>query len=81
LMCGVIAQASEPWERLPPTPTLPTYTVGKYKMVNGVRLWYAEWGADRPGTPRVTISWGCAMQRKIIGHNRNSGVRSFGRPI
>jgi pimeloyl-ACP methyl ester carboxylesterase len=58
LLCGVVANAQEPWTRLPPTPTLPAGSTGKYQVVNGARLWYAEWGARRAGTPVLLLHGG-----------------------
>jgi pimeloyl-ACP methyl ester carboxylesterase len=37
--------AVQPWQRLPPTPSLPPGTVSRYANVQGARLWYAEWGS------------------------------------
>src|SRR3984957_11702756 len=58
LLYGVAASAHEPWTRLPPTPTLPAGSTGKYQVVNGARLWYAEWGARRAGTPVLLLHGG-----------------------
>jgi pimeloyl-ACP methyl ester carboxylesterase len=52
--------AREAWKELPPTPPLPANTVGKHVTVNGTRLWYAEWGADRPGAPVLLLHGGFA---------------------
>jgi pimeloyl-ACP methyl ester carboxylesterase len=40
--------AQEPWETLPPTPQLPKSQRSGYAPVNGIRLWYAEFGAGHP---------------------------------
>src|ERR1700722_11544582 len=58
LLCGVAAKADEPWTRLPPTPTLPAGSTGRYQLVNGARLWYAEWGGRRAGTPVLLLHGG-----------------------
>lgn len=60
LLLGVAltAGAAEPWKRLPPTPSLPAHTQGRHLEVNGARLWYAEWGAGRPGTPVLLLHGG-----------------------
>lgn len=52
------ARAAEPWEVLPPTPNLPAHTVGQHATVNGAKIWYAEWGAGRPGTPVLLLHGG-----------------------
>jgi pimeloyl-ACP methyl ester carboxylesterase len=42
------ARADEPWMTLPPTPTLPNPTESGYAPVNGIRIWYAEFGTGKP---------------------------------
>src|SRR5665213_692084 len=42
------ARAAQPWMTLPPTPTLPKADVSGYAPVNGVRIWYAEFGGGQP---------------------------------
>ncbi|CAH7683715.1 Alpha/Beta hydrolase protein [Phakopsora pachyrhizi] len=37
-------RATEPWLNLPSTPSLPGNPVGKTALINGVNLWYAEFG-------------------------------------
>jgi len=37
-----------PWMTLPPTPTLPAADVSGFAPVNGVRIWYAEFGHGEP---------------------------------
>ena len=44
----VEARAAEPWMVLPPTPTLPEPAVSGYASVNGIKLWYAEFGRGEP---------------------------------
>ncbi len=51
------APASFPWMRLPPTPTLPAPTRSGYAPVNGIRLWYAEFGQ---GPPVILLHGGIA---------------------
>jgi pimeloyl-ACP methyl ester carboxylesterase len=58
LLCGLAAEADEPWTRLPPTPTLPAGSTGEYQVVNGARLWYAQWGARRARTPVLLLHGG-----------------------
>lgn len=47
---GIAAAASaEPqWQTLPPTPTLPKSEHSGYAPVNGIKLWYAEFGRGEP---------------------------------
>jgi pimeloyl-ACP methyl ester carboxylesterase len=40
--------AEYPWMRLPPTPTLPRPQTSGIAPVNGVRIWYAEFGHGEP---------------------------------
>jgi pimeloyl-ACP methyl ester carboxylesterase len=42
------AYAEPPWLTLPPTPHLPHATHSGLAPVNGVRLWYAEFGSGKP---------------------------------
>lgn len=50
LIIGSSAEVSaEPqWETLPPTPTLPKPDRVGYAPVNGIRIWYAEFGRGEP---------------------------------
>lgn len=41
------AQAQQ-WLSLPPTPTLPKAETSGYALVNGIRIWYAEFGHGAP---------------------------------
>jgi pimeloyl-ACP methyl ester carboxylesterase len=45
---GTAAQAAEQWMTLPPTPTLPKAAASGYAPVNGVKIWYAEFGKGQP---------------------------------
>jgi len=45
---GGTARAAEPWMVLPPTPTLPKANVSGYAPVNGIKIWYAEFGKGEP---------------------------------
>jgi len=51
------AGAQYPWLRLPPTPTLPKPERSGIAPVNGIRLWYAEFGH---GAPVILIHGGLA---------------------
>lgn len=42
------AAAATQWETLPPTPTLPKPDRVGYAPVNGIRIWYAEFGRGEP---------------------------------
>ncbi len=42
------AWAEEPWMVLPPTPSLPKAAASGYVPVNGVKIWYAEFGRGEP---------------------------------
>jgi len=54
LVCLVAALASRaawaepPWMTLPPTPTLPKAAQSGTASVNGIRIWYAEFGRGEP---------------------------------
>jgi pimeloyl-ACP methyl ester carboxylesterase len=42
------AKGAEPWQGLPPTPVLPKPARSGFAPVNGVRLYFARFGAGRP---------------------------------
>jgi len=42
------SRADPQWMILPPTPTLPKPESSGYKAVNGIRIWYAEFGRGEP---------------------------------
>jgi pimeloyl-ACP methyl ester carboxylesterase len=42
------AQAAKPWEQLPLAPTLPSSTISGYAPVDGIRIYYAEFGRGEP---------------------------------
>ena len=60
VLLNVSAIAEEPWKHLPPTPHLPPHTVGRHLDVNGARIWYAQWGSGRRGTPVLLLHGGFA---------------------
>jgi pimeloyl-ACP methyl ester carboxylesterase len=67
LMIAVLpARSEERWQTLPPTPSLPPGTVGQRAMINGVRIWYAEWSASNKGVP-VLLLHGGALNSNYFG--------------
>jgi pimeloyl-ACP methyl ester carboxylesterase len=55
LGAGAAARAAEPWMVLPPTPVLPKAAASGYAPVNGIKIWYAEFGH---GTPVILLHGG-----------------------
>ena len=53
----ISAYAAPPWLILPPTPRLPPATQSGYVSVNGIRIWYAEFGH---GAPVILLHGGLA---------------------
>ena len=51
------AMAEPPWLMLPPTPSLPKPEQSGYAPVNGIKLWYAEFGR---GSPVILLHGGLA---------------------
>jgi len=51
------ARAEPQWLTLPPTPTLPAATKSGYAPVNGIKIWYAEFGH---GAPVILLHGGLA---------------------
>jgi pimeloyl-ACP methyl ester carboxylesterase len=45
---GAAAPAPYPWQRIPPTPTLPTPSRSGIAPVNGIKIWYAIFGHGEP---------------------------------
>ncbi|MGB6488830.1 MAG: alpha/beta hydrolase [Steroidobacteraceae bacterium] len=58
LIPNLPAYSREQWQILPPTPSLPAGTVGHHAMINGARLWYAEWGTRNGGVPVLLLHGG-----------------------
>jgi pimeloyl-ACP methyl ester carboxylesterase len=60
LLCiaGIGARAAEPWQVLPPTPSLPAGTVGRHVEMDGARLWYAAWGPESSSPPVLLLHGG-----------------------
>lgn len=48
MISSFAARAQNPWERVPPTPTLPKPERTGMVPVNGVRVWYAAFGKGAP---------------------------------
>ena len=57
LASAVQSWAAYPWMGLPPTPALPSATHSGFAPVNGIRLWYAEFGQ---GPPVILLHGGLA---------------------
>jgi pimeloyl-ACP methyl ester carboxylesterase len=55
---GTGARAAEPWQTLPPTPSLPAGTIGRHIERDGARLWYARWGAESSSPPVLLLHGG-----------------------
>jgi len=67
--------ANEPWLNLPPTPTLPKADVSGLAPVNGIKLWYAEFGAGEPvllvhGGLANSDYWGNQVRALVAAHYR-----------
>jgi len=62
LLVSTQAHAAEPWLTLPPTPTLPKADVSGTAPVNGIRIWYAEFGqnSETQGEPVLFVHGGLA---------------------
>ncbi len=56
LAAPVVAQPR--WQTLPPTPTLPPAQASGTLPINGVRIWYASFGAEHPGVDPVILLHG-----------------------
>ena len=57
-LIGGAARAAEPqWLTLPPTPTLPGPSASGYAPVDGIKIWYAEFGH---GSPVILLHGGLA---------------------
>jgi pimeloyl-ACP methyl ester carboxylesterase len=58
LMLSAASAGAEPWQTLPPLPSLPAGTVGRHADTGGARIWFAEWGAKSPGVPVLLLHGG-----------------------
>ncbi len=50
--------AAEPWQTLPPMPSLPEGTAGRHAAIGGARIWFAEWGGKSSGVPVLLLHGG-----------------------
>jgi pimeloyl-ACP methyl ester carboxylesterase len=69
------AFAAEPWLTLPSTPTLPKAEVSGTAPVNGVKIWYAEFGEGEPvllvhGGLANSNYWGNQVRALVAAHYR-----------
>lgn len=48
VLCGALSAPAQQWTQLPPTPDLPKPERSGMAAVNGIRLWYAVFGAGPP---------------------------------
>lgn len=65
-ICSTSA-ATERWQTLPPTPSLPADTRGQHAMINGARLWYAVWGTPGTAAPVLLLHGGLGNS-SYFGH-------------
>ncbi|HSM97203.1 MAG TPA: alpha/beta hydrolase [Rhizomicrobium sp.] len=75
MMASSPALAAEPWLTLPPTPTLPKADVSGTAPVNGIKLWYAEFGSGEPvlfvhGGLANSEYWGNQVRALVAAHYR-----------
>jgi pimeloyl-ACP methyl ester carboxylesterase len=56
-VCATAANASPQWLTLPPMPSLPKADESGYAPVNGIKIWYAEFGS---GAPVILLHGGLA---------------------
>jgi len=52
------AHATEPWQTLPPLPSLPAGTAARHAEIDGARIWFAEWGSASAGVPVLLLHGG-----------------------
>jgi pimeloyl-ACP methyl ester carboxylesterase len=57
-LTSAAAAAPEPWQTLPPLPSLPAGTVGRHADIGGARIWLAEWGPQSGGVPVLLLHGG-----------------------
>jgi pimeloyl-ACP methyl ester carboxylesterase len=54
------AAAAQPWQTLPPLPSLPAGTVDRHAEIADARIWFAEWGPKSAGVPVLLLHGGFA---------------------
>ena len=73
MLTATPALAAQTWLTLPPTPTLPKADASGYAPVNGVRIWYAVFGAGKPvlfvhGGLANSNYWGNQVRALVAAH-------------
>jgi pimeloyl-ACP methyl ester carboxylesterase len=75
VLMATAASAAEPWMTLPPTPSLPKAERSGTAPVNGIRIWYAEFGKGEPvlfvhGGLANSNYWGHQVRALVAAHYR-----------
>jgi pimeloyl-ACP methyl ester carboxylesterase len=75
VLMAMAASAAEPWMTLPPTPLLPKAEKFGTAPVNGIRIWYAEFGKGEPvlfvhGGLANSNYWGHQVRALVAAHYR-----------
>jgi pimeloyl-ACP methyl ester carboxylesterase len=75
VLMATAAGAAEPWMTLPPTPSLPKAEKSGTAPVNGIRIWYAEFGKGEPvlfvhGGLANSNYWGHQVRALVAAHYR-----------
>lgn len=76
MLAAAAASAAPPqWMTLPPTPTLPKADKSGTAPVNGIRIWYAEFGSGEPvlfvhGGLGNSDYWGLQVRALVAAHYR-----------
>ena len=75
MLTATPAIAGRPWLTLPSTPTLPKADASGYAPVNGIKIWYAEFGAGEPvllvhGGLANSNYWGNQVRALVAAHYR-----------
>jgi pimeloyl-ACP methyl ester carboxylesterase len=75
VLMATAASAAEPWMTLPPTPSLPKAEKSGTAPVNGIRIWYAEFGKGEPvlfvhGGLANSNYWGHQVRALVAAHYR-----------
>jgi pimeloyl-ACP methyl ester carboxylesterase len=64
---AVAAVARDQWQVLPATPMLPQADKSGFSSVNGIRIWYSEYGVHNRGVPVLLLHGGLASSN-YFGH-------------